>query len=70
MSPFCPAFAVDDPAMWTRRWTGEYSWVLSDEPLYEYAWYEGDFAFGGILRGARLLEGEAASKTRSSAGGT
>ena len=57
-------FTVDDPETWTRPWTGEYPWVLSDEPLYEYGCHEGNYAFGGILRGARLLEKEGASKTR------
>jgi hypothetical protein len=55
-------FTIEDPATWTRQWTGEYPWVLSDEPLHEYACHEGNYAFGGILRGARLLEKEAASK--------
>jgi hypothetical protein len=56
-------FTVDDPATWTRPWTGEYPWVLSDEPLYEYACHEGNYAFEGILKGARLLEKEAAEKS-------
>jgi hypothetical protein len=57
-------FTVDDPATWTRPWTGEYPWTATDEPLYEYACHEGNYAFGGILRGARLLEKEAAEKLR------
>ena len=55
-------FTVDDPATWTRPWTGEYPWVATGDPLYEYACHEGNYAFGGILRGARLLENEAATK--------
>jgi hypothetical protein len=55
-------FTVDDPATWTRPWTGEYAWVLSDEPMYEYACHEGNYAFEGIMKGARLLEKEAAQK--------
>jgi hypothetical protein len=57
-------FTVDDPATWTRPWTGEYPWVATDEPLYEYACHEANYAFGGILRGARLLEKEAALSPR------
>jgi hypothetical protein len=57
-------FTVDDPRTWTRPWTAEYPWVATDDPLYEYACHEGNYAFGGILRGARLLEREAASKTQ------
>jgi hypothetical protein len=29
---------------------------LSDEPLYEYACHEGNYAMEGILKGARLQE--------------
>jgi hypothetical protein len=57
-------FTVDDPATWTRPWTGEYPWVLADEPLYEYACHEGNYAFEGIMKGARLLEKEAAERSR------
>jgi hypothetical protein len=57
-------FTVDDPATWTRPWTGEYPWVLSDEPLHEYACHEGNYSFEGIMKGARLLEKEAAEKSR------
>jgi hypothetical protein len=57
-------FTVDDPRTWTRPWTAEYPWVATDEPLYEYACHEGNYAFGGILRGARLLEREAAGTLR------
>ena len=31
-------------------------------PLYEYACHEANYSFAGILRGARLLEGEAMQK--------
>jgi hypothetical protein len=31
--------------------------------VYEYACHEGNYAMGGILRGARLLESEATAKT-------
>ena len=57
-------FTIDDPETWTSPWTGEYPWVATDDPLYEYACHEGNYAFGGILRGARLLEKEAAAKAR------
>jgi hypothetical protein len=30
--------------------------------LYEYACHEGNYSFGDILRGARLLETEASQK--------
>jgi hypothetical protein len=49
-------FTVDDPATWSRPWTGEYPWVASDEKLYEYACHEGNHALSNILRGARVKE--------------
>ncbi len=52
-------FTVHDPTVWTAKWTGEYVWKATDERVYEYACHEGNYALGGILRGARLLEKEA-----------
>jgi hypothetical protein len=56
------AFTVDDPGIWTAPWSGDYVWARSDEHIYEYACHEGNYALGGIMRGARLLETEAAQK--------
>jgi hypothetical protein len=55
-------FTVDDPTTWDTAWTGEYPWVASTEQIYEYACHEGNYALGGVLRGARLTEKEAAGK--------
>jgi hypothetical protein len=57
-------FTVDDPTTWTRPWTGEYPWVATKDLLYEYACHEGNYALGGILRGARLREKDAAEHTK------
>jgi len=51
-------FTVTDPTAWTAPWSGEYVWKQSSERVYEYACHEGNYAMGGILRGARLLEEE------------
>ncbi len=51
-------FTVDDPN-WTEPWSGEYPWPASTDSVYEYACHEGNYALGGILRGARILEEEA-----------
>lgn len=51
-------FTVDDPN-WTEPWSGEYPWSATDDKVYEYACHEGNYALGGILRGARILENEA-----------
>ncbi|NKB99337.1 MAG: hypothetical protein GKR90_12705 [Pseudomonadales bacterium] len=59
------AFTVDDPSIWTSAWQGDYIWALSDENVYEYACHEGNYALGGIMRGARLLEAEAMANLSS-----
>ena len=54
-------FTVEDPQTWDRAWTGEYPWRATDELLYEYACHEGNYALGGMLRGARAKEIEDAA---------
>ncbi|PYR22142.1 MAG: hypothetical protein DMF98_20860 [Acidobacteria bacterium] len=49
-------FTIDDPATWTKPWTGEYAWPMTDSRIYEYACHEGNYALGNILRGARQKE--------------
>jgi len=49
-------FTVDDPTIWTASWSGEYVWPTTDQRVYEYACHEANYSFGGILRGARVLE--------------
>jgi hypothetical protein len=49
-------FTVEDPNVWTAPWTGEYVWPASHHKAYEYACHEANYSFGGILRGARILE--------------
>jgi hypothetical protein len=51
-------FMVDDSA-WTQPWGGEYPWPATDDKIYEYACHEGNYALGGMLRGARRLEQDA-----------
>jgi hypothetical protein len=57
-------FTVEDPTTWDRPWTGEYTWLTTIEPLYEYACHEGNYALEGVLRGARLLDREAAAQKK------
>jgi hypothetical protein len=54
-------FTVDDPNTWDRAWTGETAWPLTNQPMYEYACHEGNYALGDVLRGARRLESEEAA---------
>ena len=53
-------FTVDDPTMWTRPWTAVVPMTKSDEPIYEYACHEANYAMSGILAGARAAEKAAA----------
>lgn len=62
-------FTVEDPATWTRPWTGEMTWSLTDQHIYEYACHEANYALGDILRGVRLLEKEQAEKEKAEAAG-
>ena len=55
-------FTVDDDSVWLASWTGEYLWRPTDERVYEYACHEGNYSFGNIMRGARLLEREALAR--------
>jgi hypothetical protein len=57
------SFTVEDPNVWTASWSGEYPWPRTESRLFEYACHEGNYALGGILRGARLLEAEAVTET-------
>jgi hypothetical protein len=55
---------VDDPSTWTRPWSFSMPLTVNDEePLYEYACHEGNYAIKNILSGSRLAD--AAEKTRN-----
>jgi hypothetical protein len=49
-------FTVDDPTTWTRPWTAQVPMAKNNEPMYEYACHEGNYALRGILAGARADE--------------
>lgn len=53
-------FSVDDATTWVRPWTGELTWPLTDQHIYEYACHEANYALSGILSGARLRDKEQA----------
>ena len=54
-------FTVSDPTVDTREWTAAIPMQPYDEPLYEYACHEGNYAMPNILAGARADEAEAAA---------
>jgi hypothetical protein len=55
-------FTVEDPAMFTRSWTGIIPMTSIKGPIFEYACNEGNIAEGDILRGARMEEKRRAEK--------
>jgi hypothetical protein len=59
-------FTIEDPTTWPKPWTAEYTWATAkpDDQLYEYACHEGNYAMEGIMKGARLLEAEAAEAAK------
>ena len=59
-------FTIDDPTTWERSWTGEYTWPITKERVYEYACHEGNYAMTNILKGARLKEKNEAEAARKS----
>ncbi|HEY7300691.1 MAG TPA: hypothetical protein VH684_22570 [Xanthobacteraceae bacterium] len=60
-------FTVDDPTTWTRPWTAQVPMSKTDEPIYEYACHEGNYALPGILAGARADEKAAAEAAKNAA---
>jgi hypothetical protein len=55
-------FTVDDPSVWTRPFTAVVPMRKSDQPIYEYACHEGNYAMASILAGARAAEKAAEAK--------
>lgn len=49
-------FTLDDPETWETPWTAVINYTHSDDPIYEYACHEGNYALEGILSGARAEE--------------
>ena len=49
-------FTIEDPQAFTRAFTGELPFHRTDDPIYEYACHEGNYALRGILAGAREQE--------------
>ena len=59
-------FTVDDQTVWTRPWTGVFTFNLDNDQyeLVEYACHEGNYGMSNILSGARALDRERAGGAR------
>jgi hypothetical protein len=55
-------FTVEDPATWTKPWSGQVPMVKTSDRIYEYACHEGNYAMEHMLSGARSDEKTATSK--------
>lgn len=58
-------FTIEDPETWERPWTGEYTWPMTKERVFEYACHEANYAMTNILKGARLKEKTEAEAKKS-----
>ena len=47
---------LHDPSTWTQPWTVKLVLKATEDPIFEYACHEGNYAMPGILGGARLEE--------------
>jgi hypothetical protein len=61
-------FTVSDPATFTAPLSGELIFNKSNEPVYEYACHEGNYALPGILAGARAEEQQGQKATAKEVG--
>jgi hypothetical protein len=50
------SFTVDNPTMWTRKWSATINWKRSKSELFEYACHEGDHSLRGMLSAKRAEE--------------
>jgi hypothetical protein len=60
-------FTVEDPTIWTRPWTAVVPMRKSNDPIYEYACHEGNYAMASILAGARAAEKAAEEAAKKAA---
>lgn len=49
-------FTLEDDETWVSPWTAVLNYTRSEDPIYEYACHEGNYALEGILAGARAEE--------------
>ena len=55
-------FTVEDPTTWVRPWSVAFPMVMAEQPMYEFACHEGNYALRNILGAARHLEKQAAEQ--------
>jgi hypothetical protein len=55
-------FTVEDAALYTQPWSGEFSMARFDGRVFEYACHEGNYSLPNILRGGQLEAAKKAGK--------
>ncbi len=55
-------FTVEDPATFSRPWSGSVPMNKTKGPVYEYACHEGNYGLVGVLQAARVSEKKAEKK--------
>jgi hypothetical protein len=55
-------YTVDDPDLYTRPWSAEFSMTKYDGPLFEYACHEGNYSLPNILRGGQTQAAKKAGR--------
>ena len=58
-------FTATDPSTWVRPWTVEIPLRRTDDQIFEYACHEANYGMTNLLKGARAVDGAAATKTTS-----
>lgn len=51
-------YTVDDPATFAQNFTVRIQMRAAEQPVFEYACHEGNYAMPSMLKGARILEAE------------
>ena len=57
-------FTMDDPEIWTKKWTASIPMAMTDELVFEYACHEANYGLEGVLKGARFQEKDATTTPR------
>jgi hypothetical protein len=52
-------FTVEDPTLYTQRWTGKTHYLRTNARMLEYACHEGNYSLTNVLLGARVREAQA-----------
>jgi len=49
-------FRVEDAATWAKPWAVSMTMARTEQPMFEYACHEGNYALEGVLKGARYQD--------------